>query len=421
MKMPKIKLLDGVKKIPVDIKRDFYSMATLDGDAAEVVMYGDVVEERPVDWWTGEEIEGNFIILSEFMADLDLLVKAKEITLRINSAGGSVYAALPIYNRLCELKAEITAIVDGVAMSAASFIMCAADKVKVNKSSIVMIHKAATILWGWYSADEARDIARTLDVVDKAIATAYIKKTGASEDEILSMMTDTTYMTGEEAVDKGFADDFVKSNDTLDIAASADGQTLYVSGRALRLPFPISELPQDIQRVNPEAGSNVSAKTNINQPGNSGNKEGGTQMLPKAPEELKAQNLELYETLLAEARAAVSEELGNAVASERKRIQAIDEIANLFDDETVNAAKYGDTPRTAQEMTHAAAVAAAQKGNTFLKSMKADTEASGAQEVSASESSEIESMEAKTNTEAQAMASARAVVKKLLGKEQEEK
>jgi ATP-dependent protease ClpP protease subunit len=103
-------------------------MATTDGVNAEIKMYGEVVTERPVDWWTGEELAGDYIVLSEFLEDMNQLGGAKDITLRLNSVGGEVYAALPIYNRLRELKAEITAsIVDGVAMSTASFIMCAAE------------------------------------------------------------------------------------------------------------------------------------------------------------------------------------------------------------------------------------------------------------------------------------------------------
>lgn len=48
--------------------------------------------------------------------------------------------------------------------------------------------------------------------------------------------------------------------------------------------------------------------------------------------------------------------------TEEKRLQEIDEIACLFDAETVEAAKYGPHACTAQEMTYRAAVKAAQSG-----------------------------------------------------------
>ncbi|MDR1246141.1 MAG: Clp protease ClpP, partial [Clostridiales Family XIII bacterium] len=54
-------------KKAVSIKREFYTMATVNGDEAEIVMYGNIVSRRPVDWWTDEPIDGDFIILSEFL------------------------------------------------------------------------------------------------------------------------------------------------------------------------------------------------------------------------------------------------------------------------------------------------------------------------------------------------------------------
>ena len=68
---------------------------------------------------------------------------------------------------------------------------------------------------------------------------------------------------------------------------------------------------------------------------------------------------------------------------ERKRIQEIDALAGLFDAETINAAKYGDHPCTAQEMVYQAAQKASQQGGTFLAALEADTAASGAQDVGA--------------------------------------
>lgn len=126
--------------------------------------------------------------------------------------------------------------------------------------------------------------------------------------------------------------------------------------------------------------------------------------MAKNLEELRAENAELAEALLAEARAAVSASGAAASAStpavtpalapqsnggddpaqaERKRIQEIDALAGLFDAETINAAKYGDHPCTAQEMAYRAAQKASQQGRQFLAALEADTAASGAQDVGA--------------------------------------
>lgn len=96
-----------------------YVFATGDDGTAEIELYGDIISRRPVDWWTGEPIDGSFIILSEFLADLKKIETAPKIRIRIHSAGGHAYDAMTIHNRLKELSGkgtEIEVIVDGVAM-----------------------------------------------------------------------------------------------------------------------------------------------------------------------------------------------------------------------------------------------------------------------------------------------------------------
>lgn len=161
----------------VSIKKSVYAMATTDsaGDSAEITMYGDIYEEQPTNWW-GEPIEGQYILLSEFLEDLKQISSCKNITIRMNSYGGDAGASNMIHNRLRELArsgAKLTCIVDGVAMSGGSIIMCACDTVKVNPSSIIMIHKCWQFLWGGYNADELREQATQQDAWDKMQAEVY--------------------------------------------------------------------------------------------------------------------------------------------------------------------------------------------------------------------------------------------------------
>ena len=117
-------------------------------------------------------------------------------------------------------------------------------------------------------------------------------------------------------------------------------------------------------------------------------------------EELRAENPALTEQLLAEARAAVSasgspaapppagpaaqnQAATDPVQAERTRIQEIDALAGLYDEETIQAAKYGENACTAQEMAYRAAQKAAQQGKKYLDNMGDDYKASGAQGVSA--------------------------------------
>lgn len=384
----------------INIKRPFYTMATTDGTNAEITMYGEIVEARPWDWWEDKPADGDFIIGSEFLEDLKQIENCSNITIRMNSGGGDAGISLMIHNRLRELAAKgkkLTCIVDGVAMSGGSIIMCACDTVKVNPASLVMIHKCWSIVWGAYNADELRKIAESNEAYDKAQAAVYVRKTGETETKILHMMADTTYMTGKEAKEKGFADEVLDTEEPLQIAASADRKMLFVGKRKMHMA-PGMMLPESIPTV--EAGA-VPVNTNKNA------KEGGKPMA-NTIEELRAENPELVSQLESAARA-------DAVQQEQARLQGIEKVAGLFNADMVNAAKYGDKACDAKELSYRAALEAAEKGQQFLSNMAADHAASNASAVPAvpapAETPEQKADEEKTPGEK--MKEARAAIKSL--------
>ena len=207
----------------VNIQRPCYAMASTDGQTADITMYGDIVEKQPIDRWTNEPIPGQYIVESEFLNDLAQIEGCSQITIRMDSLGGDAGVSILIHNRLRELAAKgtkLVCIVDGVAMSGGSLIMCACDTVRVNPSSLVMIHKCWTFLWGGYNADELREQATQQEAWDKMQMEVYTRKTGLSATVISHMMADTTYMTGREAIDKGFADELIEDAEPTSIAAS---------------------------------------------------------------------------------------------------------------------------------------------------------------------------------------------------------
>ena len=392
----------------IHIDRGPYSMKMEDGVNAEVTMYGEVVERHPTNWWTGEKLEGDFIAQDDFLQDLNNLAGAKSLTIRMNSVGGDALVGMVIHNRLRELSAKgmhLICIVDGAAMSAASVIMSACDEVRINPASLVMIHRCWGYLWGGYNADDLRETANMFDAYDRAAVTTYQRKTKLGEDELLRLMSETTYLTGREAVEKGFADTVIEDAEPLNIAASADGRSLFVRGRQFHLT-PGMFAPDTIPTVTPEAAAPVEA--NIQKPAQTGGQNGGN-IMAKTLEELRTENPSLAEQLMAEARAAVSAsgapaapaipaapaatppvtpsaqgaETVDPAQAERQRLQDIDALAGVFDAETIKAAKYGEHPCTAKEMVYAAAQKAAQQGQKFLAALVADTDSSGAQAVGA--------------------------------------
>ena len=399
----------------VSIRRNVYSMATTDGVSAEIVMYGDIYEQQPTDWW-GDPIEGQYILLSEFLADLERIAGCKYITIRMNSYGGDAGVSNTIHNRLRELSrngTKLTCIVDGVAMSGGSLIMCACDTVKVNPSSLIMIHKCWCYIWGGYNADELRQQADQQEAWDKMQVAIYKRKTGLSETVLSHMMADTTYMTGREAVEKHFADEILEDAEPVSIAASADGRSLFVRGRQMHMA-PGMFAPDHIPTVTTEDFSPDVANTNT--PVITGSEEGGNSM---NEQELRAQYPDLVAQVEANARAAGNADAVNdAVQAEQNRIREIDEIACLYPEEMVREAKYGTKACTAQELTYRAAQAAAKKGSKFLEDMGTDANASGASGVGATPPPEDEGNEDPKTPEAR-MEQARNNIQALLGKKED--
>lgn len=152
-----------------------------------------------------DEIGGWGISAKEFAQDLKSLKGIRDLTLRLNSPGGSVFDGMAIYNLLKAHDAQITVHVDGLAASMASVIAMAGDLIVMPENSMMMIHNPWTMTAG--DAEELRKNADLLDKIKKAMISAYTSKTGLSEEMISQYMDEETWFTGSEAAELGFADE----------------------------------------------------------------------------------------------------------------------------------------------------------------------------------------------------------------------
>lgn len=125
------------------------------------------------------------------------------VTVHINSPGGSVTDALAIYHVLRRHPGRVTAIVDGLAASAATIVMLAADEVVMAEHSLLMVHNPWTAATG--GADEMRKTADTLDKAAGEMVALYAERTGRDSDAIASIMNAETWFNAYEAVEAGFA------------------------------------------------------------------------------------------------------------------------------------------------------------------------------------------------------------------------
>jgi ATP-dependent Clp endopeptidase proteolytic subunit ClpP len=156
------------------------------------------------------------ISAADFMRELNNHKDATAINLSIHSPGGSVLDGFAMYNALKSHQATVHATVEGIAASAASFILMSADTISMPEDAFIMIHNA----WGgaFGDAEEMRQAADVVEKLQNSIVNIYEKRTGLERSEIEQMMADETWMNAEEAVDKGFADTIT---DKLGVAAKS--------------------------------------------------------------------------------------------------------------------------------------------------------------------------------------------------------
>lgn len=171
-------------------------------DEATIYLYDAIVNSDVEAEWFGGVAPKAFI--SELKA-----IDAPVINLRINSPGGSVFAARAMEQALREHDAKIIAHIDGYAASAASFLMMAADEINMAPGAMVMIHKAWTGMWG--NAEDLRKEADLLDKIDGTLVDTYAARSGQDAGKIAEWMAAETWFTAQEAVDSGFADKISES------------------------------------------------------------------------------------------------------------------------------------------------------------------------------------------------------------------
>lgn len=149
----------------------------------------------------------------------------EDITLEVNSNGGLVTVGSEIYTALKNYEGHVTVEVTGMAASAASVAIMGADTVKMSPTAQIMIHKAL-LTRASGNSDDLEKAVNALKSSDQSIINAYVSKTGLSEDEIFEMMKNETFMSANEAVEKGFADEIMTFEKDLGAVASLESGLL---------------------------------------------------------------------------------------------------------------------------------------------------------------------------------------------------
>lgn len=183
-----------------------FKNAKNDPKVGELMIYGEISESS---WW------GDEVTPKHFKKDLEALGEIDELKVYINSYGGDVFAGQAILSILNRLSIPVNVYIDGIAASAASIIAMAGDTIRMPKNAMLMIHNPWMIAVGY--ASDLRKAADELDKIRESIIPVYQEQTGLDSDEIASMMDAETWMTADEALEKGFIHEIEEAKE---IAAS---------------------------------------------------------------------------------------------------------------------------------------------------------------------------------------------------------
>ena len=292
--------------------------------SAELILYGSIGSDE---YW--DDISDK-----AFKQDIENLGDVENITLHINSPGGSVFSAVAIANTLKNHKAKITANIDGLAASAATIITSACDTVKMPKNALFMVHNPITFAYG-----NNQDMQKTLEMLNKvknSIIETYLNKAKTDKETLSELMDNETWMSAEEAKEYGFVDEILDESVEKEVIENK----LIINNMA----FDISRFKnfkekknQDPRIINISVNSTGSPeeiadkfRDILNSTENQKN-EGGNMTL----EELKNKFPELYNQIFNEGKEA-------GITKERERMREIDNLDVSNYSELVENAKYNE-------------------------------------------------------------------------------
>ena len=137
---------------------------------------------------------------------LDASQPGDDVEVYINSPGGVIDAGSEIYTllRTAAETRNVTVCITGEACSAASVIAMSGAEVLMAPTALMMVHCVSTCVAG--NHNDMEHMAEVLQTADNALCTAYMAKANMTREDALEMMEHETWLTAEQAKEKGLID-----------------------------------------------------------------------------------------------------------------------------------------------------------------------------------------------------------------------
>lgn len=164
---------------------------------SEVYIYDEIVQEHYTDW---DGAEHGFTP-DDLAEPLHEASSGDVVNIYVNSPGGSVFAAVAMTSeirRAIQRGVNVNAYVDGIAASAASFLIMACDSVNMYQGTMLMLHKPMSICIG--NADDMLKAAEDLESIqDGTCMPLYKSKLVASEEELTALIERESWLSANKA------------------------------------------------------------------------------------------------------------------------------------------------------------------------------------------------------------------------------
>lgn len=163
----------------------------------EIILNGYIDDEV----WFGDEItpENLHAVLYD-----DSKNQTEDVHIRLNSYGGSCNAAVRMHDDIAAYPGKVNITVSGTAASAATVLCMAADHLEMTPGSLWMIHDPSIMAIGNVRA--LKDAIHLLEACKESILNVYSARIRITREQASAMMTKTTWMDAQTALEDGFID-----------------------------------------------------------------------------------------------------------------------------------------------------------------------------------------------------------------------
>lgn len=179
------------------MKNRFYEFKNESDDNSNLYIYGSITTNKDDEWCPSE----SDVDLTDFKNKLTDLNSDSILNIYVNSPGGSVFAASTMASMLQRAKEtkniKINAYVDGLAASAASFLIMVADVINMYSNSMLMIHKPMSIAWG-NANDMQKEIDTLNSIENNVMIPLYAKKLKCDLETLKDLIEVESWLSAKE-------------------------------------------------------------------------------------------------------------------------------------------------------------------------------------------------------------------------------